>query len=248
MRSLATIALVLSTMICLGGQDMWLTANQAYSEGNYEEAVKWYQEIVDSDQESSALYFNLGNALYKLDNIGQAVLNYERALKLDPSDEDARYNLQLANLRTSDRVEPIPELFVSIVWRKVREMLSASGWAIVTLGLLWFAFAIAVWHLFAIQIGIKRVTMILALLLLIGSLIAFVPARQSYLYTLNSGYGVLLSASSYVKSEPSESSKDLFIIHEGIKVEILERSGNWMNLRLADGKQGWALSVDFEEI
>ncbi len=214
-------------------------ANNLYQEKEYAAAITLYDTLIEQGYASAALYFNLANAHYKLGRLAPAILNYERAHKLAPDDEDIEFNLRLANLRVVDRVETLPELtFV----KKIHNFIygkSSDRWAWLAAGLLWGALLLGALFLFTQNPALKRFSFFAALLALILSIICAALSYNQYRYLQNSRYAILFSKNVYIKSAPDAQSTDLFILREGVKLQLLETVGEWQKIRLADGNVGW---------
>ena len=228
---------------------LWNSANQAYMEGRWSDAVADYEMISRMDLESAALYCNTGDAYYKDGNVPMAILFYERALKLDPSYEDARYNLQLLNSIIQDRVEPVPD-FVLKAWAKdICYMMNSDAWAVCFIMLLAITLGLAMLFVLGATAAGRRVgffTGIVTLLLAVTSLSFSLWQKKDY---MSADDAIVMRPVTSVKSSPSsEASTDLFILHEGTKVHILDRVGTWTNIELADGRQGWLQAKDLEVI
>ena len=228
---------------------LWNSANNAYVEGLWEDAISGYDMIAGLGLESAALYCNTGNAYFKSGNISKAILNYERALKLDPSYEDARYNLELSNNMIQDRIDPVPD-FILKVWAKdLCWLMDSDGWAVAFI--IMFALMLAMILLFVLSPSVagRRTgffTGIVFLLLAIMSLSFSLWQKNDY---MKSDKAIVMRPVSSVKSSPSsEASQDLFVLHEGTKVDILDQVGSWSNIELADGRQGWIRTSDIEKI
>ena len=228
---------------------LWNTASAAYSEGKWDEAVDGYEKIAASGLESAPLYCNLGSACFKSGDYSHAVLYYERALKLDPSYSDARYNLEVVSGFLQDRIDPVPE-FVLKTWTKaVCYILDSDSWAILFLVFLGLTGIMVIVFFLSVRSGWKRTGFFcgaVALLLAVFSLSFSLWQRSDY---MRADSAVVMRPVSSVKSSPSEeSSTDLFILHEGTVVKVLDEVGDWNNIELADGRQGWILSRNIEVI
>lgn len=223
--------------------------NTAYSEGRWGDAADAYSSIEKLGMESAALYCNLGNAYYKSGDIARAMLYYERSLKIDPSYSDARYNRNVASEFVQDRIEPVPEFILKTWVRSLCYSLDSDTWAVT--GLVFLAIMVASLLLLFLSSttslkGTGFFSAIVFLLLAIFSL-SFSFWQKSD-YSRKDGAIIMLPVVS-VKSSPSaETSTDLFILHEGTKVLILDEVGDWRNIELADGRQGWMKSSDMEVI
>ncbi len=228
---------------------LWNAANQAYSEGRWNDAAGDYQMLSIMGLESAALYCNTGDAFFKEGNLPKAILYYEKALKLDPSYEDARYNLELLNARIQDRIEFVPE-FILKVWAKdVCWLMDSDAWAVAFLVFLGLTLAMLLLFLLAPSVAGRRTgffTGIVMLILAIAAISFSVWQKNDY---FKADDAIVMRPVSAVKSSPSaESSQDLFVLHEGTKVRILDQVGSWNNIELSDGRQGWIPSGDIEVI
>ena len=228
---------------------LWNTANAAYANGLWEDAAAGYQKIFDMGLESAALYCNAGNAYAKLGNVPMAIINYERALKVDPSYEDAAYNLELMNSRIQDRIDTVPEFFLKKWLKDVSYMMGSNAWAIAALVLLGLALAMFLLFLLAPSAAGRRTGFFTGIVLLVflGFALGFsLSQKRAY---MNADKAIVMRPVVSVKSSPSsEASKNLFILHEGTKVNVLDQVGDWCNISLADGRQGWLPSADMERI
>lgn len=228
---------------------LWNSANNAYSQEMWDRAVADYQAIADMSLESAPLWCNMGSAWYKNGYIGKAILCYERALKLDPSYEDARYNLQLLNSLKRDRIENVPELIL-VTWAKnLSRMLDSNAWAVCFLVFLALSLAMVLLFLLGSSVTSRRAgffTAIVCVLFTATSLGFSLWQKAEY---EKEDSAIVMKPVSSVKSSPSgESAKDLFVLHEGTKVTVIDSVGGWNNIELADGRQGWIPSSDVEII
>jgi tetratricopeptide (TPR) repeat protein len=222
-------------------------ANQLYRSGEIQKSAEMYEAIVKNGYESPSLYYNLGNAYFKLENIPSAILNYERAKRLAPHDEDISYNLKLANLRVIDKIEPIPQLFFTEWWNALIHLFTVDGWSKLMIISLWCMAAAFAGMLLASRLSFRKISLLAIALSVILIVISFVSIRQEYQQMFHQQGAIIFSASVSVKSAPDEQSTDLFVLHEGVKVELLDNVGNWVKIRLPDGKVGW-LAVDTMKI
>ena len=228
---------------------LWNAATAAYGDGRWADAAKGYNSIASLGLESADLYCNIGDCYFKGDDVPHAILFYERALKLDPSCSDAWYNLGIASSRIQDRIDAVPEFILVQWWRKLCYVIDSDNWAIVAL--VFFALALAMLLLFLLgRTAAERkggfFTSIACVLLMAIALWFSLWQRSDY---LKADTAIVMRPVSSVKSAPSaESSTDLFVLHEGTKITILDEVGQWWNVSLADGRQGWMLSSDMEVI
>ena len=226
---------------------LWEKGVSAYSESSYKDAADAWEAIAAGGVASPELYCNIGDAYFKQGNYPKAILNYERALKLDPSFSDARYNLEFAQSFTQDKIEAVPEFILESVSRKVCYKLGSDTWAVLFLVTLALALACGLLFLLSSRAGRRKAGFYSGVALLIISLVCLnFSAWQKRDYAKKDSAIVMAPVSS-VKSSPS-SGKDLFVIHEGTKVKVLDNVGDWLNISLADGRQGWIESSALEVI
>ena len=228
---------------------LWNAANAAYAEGRWSDAVKDYEMISGMGLESASLYCNTGDAFFKDGNLPKAILYYERALKLDPSYEDARFNLSLMNAAIQDRIDPVPEFILKVWARDVCYLMDSNAWAVFFLVFLALTLAMALLFILAPSAGGRRTGFFIGIVMLMCASFSLGFAIWQKKDYMNADDAIVMRPVVSVKSSPSaESSTDLFILHEGTKVRILDEVGRWNNIELADGRQGWLPSPDMERI
>ena len=223
-------------------------ANKAYSEGFYANAVELYKNVISSGYESVDLYYNLGNACYKLNDFSSAILYYEKARKLDPGNEDVNFNLKIANSKITDKIEPIPELFYKRWYRKLVESFSVDKWAKTGLTALFLGLFALAFYVISKQLFVRKAGFWSGTGLILISIFAFIFAWQGYNEVLNRKEAIVFSPTVTVKSSPDEKSVDLFVLHEGAKVELIDNIGTWYEIRIANGSVGWLSASAIEKI
>jgi tetratricopeptide (TPR) repeat protein len=214
-------------------------ADTALIEERYADAIHSYEEILTQEYVSAELHYNLGNAYFKMGQIAPSILNYERALKLAPKDEDIQFNLKLANLSVKDRVEDIPKLFFVNWWRAVAKAFSTDGWAwsavisfiLALVGLLLFKFSN--------EEGMKRLTFYAGVLSLLWFGFSIYSAEKNFNHAVNDKRAVVFASTINAKSSPNEKGKDLFVIHEGLVVSVSDALNGWIRIKLSNGSVGW---------
>ena len=228
---------------------LWTSGVQAYSAGEWESAAKSWESIRAAGLESPELYYNIGNAYFKEGEIAQAILGYERALKLDPSYSDARFNLSFAQTQVQDKIEEIPEVFIKIVGHKICRMLPSNTWAILFILLLAATLALALLFFLGSTVKARKTGFICGIVALVLCLLCITFAFWQRAEYRQADSAIVTRPVTSVKSSPdSANGKDLFILHEGTKVKILDEVGAWRNIELSDGRQGWLNNSDIEVI
>jgi tetratricopeptide (TPR) repeat protein len=244
-----TAVLLLLLLIPVGAQAVTKAdADSAYVRGEYQQAIKDYEALLKKGA-SADLYYNLGNAYYRTENITRAVLNYERALLLSPSDRDIRFNLQMARSKTIDKIVPEQEMFFVTWYHSLVNLASVDGWARTALIALALAIVLALIYLFSDRIWLRKVGFFGAFLLIAVFVFSNLFAHQQKQQLIHRKGAIVTAPAVTVKSTPAKNGTDLFILHEGTKVTITDASmKDWKEIRLADGKEGWIETGQIEFI
>jgi len=223
-------------------------AGEFYRNGQFDEAIEIYDRLLNEGYQGTSLYFNLANSYYRIGKLGYAILNYERALKNSPSDEDVKHNLAFASLSTVDRIQPLPTFFLFEWWESILATLTVNGWT-------YLAFLFFVLLIFSIVVYFFAKTIFQQKLILfsgLGILVVFLLAVSLLIVKINRDEtlvnGVVIEQSVTVKTSPDIKSTDAFVIHEGLKVNLEDKIDNWIKIRLADGKVGWIENNTVEKI
>ncbi len=215
-------------------------ADKAYQENKYAEAIKMYENILATQGESAVVYYNLGNSYFKEKNMAKAVLNYERALLLNPGDADIRFNLDMARSKTVDQITPATEVFIVTWINSLTNMQSERGWAkigIVSFICLLVGLAL---YIFSKRLFVRKIGFIGAVVLLVVTVCANLFARQQKNELKDRTGAIVMSPTVTVKSTPDKSGTELFVLHEGTKVFVEDNSmKGWKEIRLEDGNKGW---------
>ena len=227
---------------------LYLDANNLYQTGNYEQALERYNAIILSGKESADLYYNMGNAAYRSNSIGHAILYYEKALKLEPAHEDALNNLDFVSKYRQDTFEEVPELFLRTWVKGFVKLFPEQTWSI--LALIFFIIILAgiLIYLFSRYMIMKKAAFISALVSLVLFVLSVSSAISGHRDIVNPDAGIILVPSVVVRSSPSSSGTELFILHEGTKIKVNEEVSGWQNVRVIDGREGWIKKGDFETI
>jgi tetratricopeptide (TPR) repeat protein len=228
------------------GHEKFLKANEAYNQKDYADAVALYEEVIKEGYADAILYYNLGNACFKDNQLAKSLLWYERALRLDPSNEDIQHNIAFANQQTTDNISVPPEFFLRTVVNTLCHLFSVDVWAVCSIFLLVIiCLCVALMLVFSRwRIGLFFTTCILFLLMVLSITFAALQMKQIH----RKDEAIVMRKILTVKSTPDTSGTDLFTVHEGIKVWITDKAGKWIEVRFANGDKGWITKDAIEVI
>jgi len=229
-------------------QEKMAKANALYGDNKFNDAIEVYKEILNEGVESSTIYFNLGNACYKAGDPTLAILNYERALLLSPNDEDIQFNLEMARTHVVDDIEELPEMFMDRWRNSIINMHSADDWGIQSIAAFTVCLVLFAMFLFSRRIQLKKMAFFLSVMALLYSLFTYSFASAQKNKLTNRNTAIITARSVTAKGAPSETGTELFIIHEGLKVELTDSLGSWIEIKLADGNKGWVKDTVMERI
>ncbi len=237
MRCLLVFMLFLTVVFCERHYETFYNANVAMQEENYDEAIDSYESILKLGYISSDLYYNLGNAYYRKDNLGQAIWAYRNALGLNPRDSDAKHNLSIANARIIDRIEMPKSFFILELYRAIKTNLNTKEWFFVASILLVIQ---ALWFLFVkINIIDLKISKSILFILTATNLVAHGICFDYYFQQKRENSAVVIKNECQVLSGPSYNNTVLFIVNDGSMVEIVSTQKDWSEIILLDGKKGW---------
>ena len=243
---------LLLAMICFGGTSAKaVTKNNAdteYQKGNYQQAIRDYEEILKNG-ESAEIYFNLGNAYYRTDNITKAVLNYERARLLSPGDDDINFNLQFARSKTIDKITPESEMFFITWYKSLVNFTSVDNWAKTGILCIVMALLLVLLYLFGPQLMLRKIGFFGGLAFFVIFLLSNLFAFQQKQALDNRTGAIIMTPSVNIKKTPAKNSADQFVLHEGTRVDIIDKGmTDWRCIRVGDGREGWIETKAIEEI
>ena len=243
---------LLLAMICFGGTSAKaVTKNNAdteYQKGNYQQAIRDYEEILKNG-ESAEIYFNLGNAYYRTDNITKAVLNYERARLLSPGDDDINFNLQFARSKTIDKITPQSEMFFVTWYKSLVNFTSVDNWAKTGILCIVMALLLVLLYLFGPQLMLRKIGFFGGLAFFVIFLLSNLFAFQQKQALDNRTGAIIMTPSVNIKKTPAKNSADQFVLHEGTRVDIIDKGlTDWRCIRIGDGREGWIETKAIEEI
>lgn len=243
---LSIVILFISVSVFSQNESLFKSATAAYNAGKYEEAIKNYSEIIENGQHSAALYFNLGNSHYKLNQIAPSIYYYEKALLLDPNDSEIKNNLSYARNMTVDSIETLPTNTITEFYDSIIGLFSFNQWgylAIIFMCLFVLLYIAFYYFKYARR---KRIALISSILALLISLISVVFGFMAYTDFEANQPAIVFADEVVVKSEPNKRSQEVFRLHEGTKLQVSEELNDWSKIEIADGQTGWLNSEDIK--
>ena len=229
-------------------QSLKQKADEAYSKGKYQEAIVNYEAALKKGK-SADLYYNLGNAYYRTDNVTRAVINYERAHLLAPGDKDINHNLEVARSKTIDNIQPGEKIFFKVWFEDIKTSMGIDTWATLSLISLVVALILFLVYLFVKQMTVRKVAFYLSLVLVVFFIFGNVFASQLKDFATNSSAAIIVSPTVTAKKTPTDQAADVCVLHEGTRVEITDNAlKGWYEIRLVDGREGWITDKDVEVI
>ena len=223
-------------------------ASEYYRNAEFDKAIDIYEQLRSEGYKGTSLYYNLANSYYRIGKLGYAILNYERALKISPSDDDVKHNLAFANLSTVDRIQPLPTFFLFEWWETLLASFSVNGWTYAAYLFYIILILLIILYFFARTIFHQKIILfsglgtLIVLVLIVSLLVVKINREQTVIS------GVVVEQSTTVKTSPDPNSTDAFVIHEGLKVNLEDRLDQWVKIKLADGKVGWVENSAVEKI
>ncbi len=214
-------------------------ANQAFQDKDYEQAIRKYEEILQQGYESEALYYNLGNAYYRSGEPGRAMLNYQRALKLDPGDENTLHNIEVVRAGLPDEIVTIRPSGVVKGWLSVQNALSSRAWSILGLAMVWLGAAGLAIFLLGSRRRPKKMGLAAGIILISLSMLPFLLAYGRSIQEFSGKKAVVMATETALRAAPEEDSKAVLALHEGVVVQIVDTIGFWYKVRLSDTREGW---------
>lgn len=244
-RAILIISTLLILLPCLATEDKneatarYDKALTAYRNDNFSEALDIFEKLIAGGYSSFKLYYNAGNAAFKSGDIPSAILNYEKALRIKPFDEDARYNLEIARTFTSDRLEVIPDIFFIRWFNMLSLLMHTNSWASISLACFALSLGLLAVFLFSSRYRLKKMTFIGAVLAFLLSIFSLSLAIRNKALTTDNDEAIVFAPLLTGSSSPGSSGNELFVIHEGTKVEVEDKLGDWYEIKLSDGTMGW---------
>lgn len=228
--------------------ELWQRANEAYTQNDYKEAINLYTQAQKMGYEGVKLYYNMANAYYKDGNLGKAIVNYNRALRFSPSDEDISYNLEIANSQTLNRIEALPEFILFTKYKEFRSAMSSNSWAFTSIVAFALALLFILVYLLSNTVTKRKISFSLSCVMFGVFVLTTSFAVHQKEQITSSSDAVVLSSAEAVKSSPDASGKDIFIINEGATIRVVDTLGEWSKIVVASGNSGWILTKTIEII
>jgi tetratricopeptide (TPR) repeat protein len=244
------IFLVLPVLSFARAKDEALLAkgNSLYKRAAYQQALDTYQKILTRDEASVVVYFNMGNAYFKLGDLPAALLYYEKAQRLAPNDEDIKANIRFVNARTVDKIEELPEFFLSRWWTSLLLSFPSGVLALASLLLMLTGSALLILYFFTHQVALKKASFYSAIVLFVLAVFTVFVASQQHSYQVKNRQAIVFASPVAIQSAPAANSRILFMVHEGTKVTLIESNPAWSRVKLANGNEGWMKTGDYKEI
>lgn len=224
-------------------EELLTKANSLYNENAFDSALVIYQNIIEDGYSSATLYYNIGNTYYKLRNYPLAVYYYEKSLKLEPNNEDTKHNIEIAKLFLTDKIEAVPELFIKTWWNNLSNTFTADTWATISLIFIGISLICVFFYITSKTRFLKKSMFFVGLLMIILTISSLSISAKKYNYISTNNEGIVIIPTITIKSSPSTSGVDLFVLHEGAKVKILDNTDGWDKIKIANGSIGWLPST-----
>jgi len=242
MRKTTFILLTLFSLTVFAGESLFNTANEQYAQEKYSETILLYDSILTSGRESSELYYNLGNCYYKNKDWANSIWHYEKSLQLN-NNEQAKENLALTKLKIIDRIEALPQLFYKKWWISTQELLRTKHWQYLAILSIFLALFFEILNKL-----LNKNTKKYYIFFLTSGLLLLLISSSSYQNKIEKKEGIIFSSVVVINSAPTSNSTELFSLHSGTKLEITDKIGDWIHIKIANGKSGWILQKSVQQL
>ena len=229
-------------------EELFEQGNAAYNDGDFTKAISLYVQTLDMGSHSAALYFNMGNAYYRLNNVAESIYYFEKAKQLDPDNKDIKTNSAFAQNTTIDAIEAIPKSQLAQLQEGIFELFSITTWSTITLVWIWLFALFFIAYLFLNASQLKRIFFLLSLVSLALFISSFAITFSVNQQQKNTQYAILFSNKIDIWSEPNQRGEIQFTLHEGTKIELLESLDEWNKIRIANGSEGWIKNADLRSL
>lgn len=246
MKNLLFLVILLCAPVWAQNDTLFEEGNTAYTDGDYATAIEKYEQILHNGETSADLYYNLGNSYFKANNIAPSIYYFEKALQLNPNDRDIKNNLMIARNMVIDDVSADPETGISGLWKGVVSSLGYNQWGWLAIVFTVFFAALFLLYYFTRKSGLKRTFFSFSMLCIFLALFSLIFAIQQKKDFSNNNYAIIFAQEAVVRGEPTMRSDEIFVLHEGTKVEVLETYQEWIKFELPNGLQGWMDKTDLK--
>lgn len=247
MKKLLFLLLIIAqTVIGQQVDSLFIDANKLYKIGEFEKAIETYKVIESKEIVSSELYYNLGNAYYKLNKVGPTIYYYEKALKLNPLNEDVRNNLVFAKRLALDNIEEVPKTVFQRFNANYLQKLSYNQWAVVCVVLSFLASLLFLLFYFSQSSALKRIYFTISGIGFLALILSIFITYNQYNFTKNNKEAIVFAEKTAIRNAPTLNSEEVFTLHEGTKVTVLDAIDNWKKIKIADGKLGWVIASEIK--
>jgi tetratricopeptide (TPR) repeat protein len=235
------VFIILSLNVAFAGEpeNLFQKGNDYYLKGRYQESINIFESITEKGYEGKSLYYNLGNSYFRVGKIGLAILYYEKAKKLSPSDEDVIHNLKFAGTKIVDKIETLPKFFIFDWWENLLAFISISGWAYAAYLFYIMILSCIGYYYFARSLRNQRFAFYTGIISTFFLVLTIVLLTVNLNREVNYNYGIIVEPVIVAKLSPDQNSKDAFVVHEGLKVQAEDNISDWIKIKLIDGKVGW---------
>ena len=245
-KIICILAFFVASGIYSQNEVLFSKATEAYNSADYEKAISLYEKIVANDKHSAELYFNLGNAYYKKDEVGPSIYYYEKALLLKPNDSEILNNLGYAQKARLDAIDTLPISTMQSLYNTTVSKLTHDQWAYVSIGMIiLFVLAYIAYYILSIAIQ-KRISFLVSITALLFCILSITFAYLQYNSFKSNNPAIIFVREVAITSEPNKNSEHIFTLHEGTKVNVLEELNDWMKISIADGQTGWIASENLK--
>lgn len=224
------------------------TANNAYQNKDFQGAIYNYLQLCESNYESASLFYNLGNAYYQTGDLANAILWYERALRLAPNNADIKHNIAFVNQKLTDKIDILPEIFISRWWKAMASLFSGKTWTILSILFNILFFGALLLLFISRRSGMRNLATIIGCITLPLLILSIIFAHHQTYHYKNNPEAIIMATVVNGKSTPEENGTDLFIIHEGLKVKITSEMNEWYEIEIPNGEKGWIREENIEII
>ncbi len=249
MKKLLYLILILVSFSSIAqNETLFNQGKELYKNGKYQQAINAWMQILDKGEHAAELYFNIGNAQYKLNHIGPSIYYYEKALQLSPNDQDIKNNLAFAENARIDAIETLPKTVFSKWYQNISGVFTFEGWAVITVVFSLLFVGLFLLYYFALYEKRKRLLFVFSMLIGLFLVSSLTMSFLTYADYTNDKPAIIFANQVEIKTEPSMGSTVAFTLHEGTKVNILAQDGNWYRISLSDGKDGWIPATDLKQL